>query len=500
MARWLPLLLLSLSVILVPGVAVGQDAASDEKSDELPVRVDHATRVLMEAVGSDDWLFRALAAMRLETSTRADAAELLERLRSDPNWYVRAFAVRTIARRPDGAATLEGLIDDNPRVIRIGMLYSVTPEPETLRTHVQTLLGAQSLESVVLGIELAAMCDDVEVQRSGYRAIERTIGNMNATQAAYLTSRLAAACGLNERASVHQWRTWLADVASGNAQKIDPRAALGERNAVPSEIVDAPEEATKTPPDSDAKEPETAEGEETAPVAPPTIRITDMDDEAFMLFVQDYLKPMKGLPLELVVCIDTSGSMGPEIAAARRGVDRLFGFLRSVCADVRVGLVGYCDVSTPLAGVRLSRELKPVREALWSLQISGGIDEPVAAAIRAAIEGNSWTDDAARVVIVIGDEPFREENRNGLRHFLVDARRDGFTVHTVKSISADLRERAPDRVFLPQWDDIASWGGGQSVDLDQADDIIRHIIALTIGGGWGDQIDDLLAVYAECIP
>ncbi len=493
------MLLVAFSITLFVSVAAGQDAVSDEKSDELPVRVDHATRVLMEAVGSDDWLFRALAAMRLETSTRADAAELLERLRSDPNWYVRAFAVRTIARRPDGAATLEGLTDDNPRVIRIGMLYSVTPEPETLRTHVQTLLGAQSLESVVLGIELAAMCDDVEVQRLGYRAIERTIGNMNATQAAYLTSRLAAACGLNERASVHHWRTWLAEVASGKAQKIDPRAALRERNAVESEIVDAPEAATEAQPDSDAKDPETAEGEETAPVAPPTIRITDMDDEAFMLFVQDYLRPMKGLPLELVVCIDTSGSMGPEIAAARRGVDRLFGFLRSVCADVRVGLVGYCDVSTPLAGVRLSRELKPVREALWSLQISGG-DEPVAAAIRAAIEGNSWTDEAARVVIVVGDEPFREENRNGLRHFLVDARRDGFTVHTVKSIAADLRKRYPEWVFLPQWDDIATWGGGQSVNLDQADDIIGHIIALTIGGGWGDQIDDLLAAYAECIP
>jgi hypothetical protein len=182
--------------------------------------------------------------------------------------------------------------------------------------------------------------------------------------------------------------------------------------------------------------------------------------------------------------------MIPSIAATKEGIDRIVGFLGEVAAGLRVGVVTYRNWEEAPAILPLTGDLAGVRRFLWSIAPGGGDREPVTFALERAIGGNRWSEDAIRAVVLVGDEPYQPVMAVRLRSFLERAREEGFVVHAV----------TPRQDAKPAWDDIARWSGGRSVMLESAPDLIAHVVSLTVGGIWHDQIADFMSAYEECAP
>ncbi|MFO0599801.1 MAG: vWA domain-containing protein [Myxococcaceae bacterium] len=114
--------------------------------------------------------------------------------------------------------------------------------------------------------------------------------------------------------------------------------------------------------------------------------------------------------LDLVFCIDVTGSMGGLIASARQHVGKVLDALQTELGDgLRVGFVGYRDHSDGpklLTVEPLSGDVKKVRKAIDEVKVDGGGDAPEAvfAALVKCLELD-WQKASYRVVILIGDAP-----------------------------------------------------------------------------------------------
>lgn len=117
--------------------------------------------------------------------------------------------------------------------------------------------------------------------------------------------------------------------------------------------------------------------------------------------------------LDLVVALDTTGSMGPEITALRTEMGGIARVLDRIAGDVRLGVVAYRDDDglTPGSYVTRSLPLTPVsgglaaiESFLGSLTAEGGgnCPEDVHTALAEA-SAMRWRSDARRHVVVVGD-------------------------------------------------------------------------------------------------
>lgn len=127
------------------------------------------------------------------------------------------------------------------------------------------------------------------------------------------------------------------------------------------------------------------------------------------------IDPGVGGAIDLVFTIDTTGSMGGEIAAVRDNLNRILSTLEGRTTDFRVALVTYKD--DPATGgdsgdyrsrveVDFTTDVPAVRAGVNSLSASGGGDGPetVYSGMMSAI-GLSWRDGVKKVVLVLGDAP-----------------------------------------------------------------------------------------------
>jgi len=131
-------------------------------------------------------------------------------------------------------------------------------------------------------------------------------------------------------------------------------------------------------------------------------------------------------PIDLAICLDTSGSMEGLIHAARQKLWSVVSELATAkpAPDLRVALLTYGSPGNDEAGhvvlqTDLTRDLDLVSERLFALGTNGG-DEYVGRVVWHALERLSWSKDGAlRVVFVAGNEsadqdqvrPFRDQAR-----------------------------------------------------------------------------------------
>jgi hypothetical protein len=114
--------------------------------------------------------------------------------------------------------------------------------------------------------------------------------------------------------------------------------------------------------------------------------------------------------LDLVLTIDTTGSMGDEIGFLQGELGAIVGAIRSrhPGLDLRVGFVFYRDLGDEYvtATVPLSPDIRAAQVALGQHHANGGGDYPEAmeqALIRAA--GQGWRRDAVKTMLLVADAP-----------------------------------------------------------------------------------------------
>lgn len=121
-----------------------------------------------------------------------------------------------------------------------------------------------------------------------------------------------------------------------------------------------------------------------------------------------------GKAVDLVYVVDTTGSMGDDIAAAKAQMRATLADLTRRNPDRRVGIVAYRDRGDPyVARVVLALDVdeRQIQAGIDSLRTAGGGDlrEHVYAGLDMALHEQPWRPGASHHIVLIGDAPPHED-------------------------------------------------------------------------------------------
>src|SRR5262245_17127481 len=171
-------------------------------------------------------------------------------------------------------------------------------------------------------------------------------------------------------------------------------------------------------------------------------------------------------PIDLVLCLDTSGSMTGLIHAARQKMWEVVNELASAkpMPRLRVALLTYGSPGNDATGhvilqTDLTEDLDTVSEKLFALGTVGG-DEYVGRVVRHALDRLSWAGrDAAKIVFVAGNESADQDRVAPFRDVVRDAAARGIRVNSIYCGN-------PDDADAPGWREVAALGRGRFASID----------------------------------
>jgi len=178
----------------------------------------------------------------------------------------------------------------------------------------------------------------------------------------------------------------------------------------------------------------------------------------------------EGKHVDVVLCLDISGSMQDLVASARVKLWDIINDLAKVkpTPNLRVGLYSYGNpqYSREAGWVRkeidLTTDLDEVYKKLNALTIYGG-DEYVARVCKTALTEQKWSDqkDALRLIFVCGNEPVDQDKEVNLADVAKLAKEKGVIVNT---IYCNWGNAQPGEA--PGWAAFAKDAGGQSAVIE----------------------------------
>ncbi len=186
--------------------------------------------------------------------------------------------------------------------------------------------------------------------------------------------------------------------------------------------------------------------------------------------------------LDVVICLDVSGSMSDTLETNKREAEGLIRMISALVPEVRFGLISYSDAvesKQPLTFDHLQ-----ILTALRALGSSGGGDECVEAALEQALDpgGMGWRPHAWRSVIIVGDEPADPKDRREC-------------IATVRS-AAKANERlivntfsATNGQLVPSFAEIAAAGRGEALIAGEEYSVGRALVRLAFGAEVGAEVD-----------
>jgi len=180
-------------------------------------------------------------------------------------------------------------------------------------------------------------------------------------------------------------------------------------------------------------------------------------------------------PLDVVIVLDSTGSMTGALDSCKKRIQRLLELLRENAPRVRFGIVTYRDHGDEYLrkGIELTDDFPKVVSFLKAIQANGGGDTPeaVEAGLEMAYDDKEmhWDPRAKKIAILVGDAPCHDKDKPLCIELATKAKAKGiitFALSVEGSISA--------------FKEIAQAGGGKNVDIQRTDDIARHVLALTL--------------------
>jgi hypothetical protein len=176
---------------------------------------------------------------------------------------------------------------------------------------------------------------------------------------------------------------------------------------------------------------------------------------------------VKTKPIDLVVCLDTSGSMQGLINAARQKIWEVVSHMATAkpTPTLRVALLTYGSPGHDEAGhvvlqTPLTLDLDLVSERLFALSTNGG-EEYVGRVVHTALEKLSWSaDDALKMIFVAGNESADQDQQVPFRQVVQRAARAGIRVNSIYCGN-------PDDEIAPGWREIATLGKGRFATIEK---------------------------------
>ncbi len=171
-------------------------------------------------------------------------------------------------------------------------------------------------------------------------------------------------------------------------------------------------------------------------------------------------------PIDLVICLDTSGSMQGLIDAARQKLWSIVGDLARLRPepDLRVALLTY---GTPTSGADgdvilrsdLTSDLDRIYEMLFALTTSGG-EELVGRVVHTALEQLAWRrTDGLKTLFVAGNESADQDKVQPFVQVMARAKQRGVRVNAIYC-------GGPDDADAADWRRVAALGDGRFAHID----------------------------------
>lgn len=180
--------------------------------------------------------------------------------------------------------------------------------------------------------------------------------------------------------------------------------------------------------------------------------------------------------VEVMFVLDTTGSMGGLIAAAKEKIWSIANTLATAdpAPKIKMGLVGYRDRGDAYVTTLtpLSDDLDAVYVNLMKFRADGGGDTPesVNQALHEAVTGTDWSDDPSvyRVIFLVGDAPPQMRYQDDVKYTRScrKAAEKGIIVNTIQC--GNMAETKP------VWQEIARLGRGDYFNVAQSGSAVLY--------------------------
>ena len=174
--------------------------------------------------------------------------------------------------------------------------------------------------------------------------------------------------------------------------------------------------------------------------------------------------------IELVFVLDTTGSMGGLIAAAKEKIWSIASTMASAqtAPDIKMGLVAYRDRGDAYVTqtIPLSSDLDSMYAKLMDFQAEGGGDGPesVNQALHDAVDKISWSQNpnTYKVIFLVGDAPPHMDYQDDLKYpvTVALAKQKGIIVNAIQC--------GQDNGTTTDWQHVASLGLGSYFQVEQS--------------------------------
>jgi len=176
----------------------------------------------------------------------------------------------------------------------------------------------------------------------------------------------------------------------------------------------------------------------------------------------------------------------------------MVGVLHFLIPESRMGVVTYRDLGATeeyvTRSIPLGSNYYRSVNFMQSVGAGGGGDTPEAIfeALKEAVDQN-WQKGAKRVIVLIGDAPAHARTRAKIKRLLRRFTRNGRSfVHAIMTSPHSGRDVEIETQEC--FGEIAKLGRGSCIFLDAEDKILKHVISLSIGKEYSENIDEVYQI------
>lgn len=222
-----------------------------------------------------------------------------------------------------------------------------------------------------------------------------------------------------------------------------------------------------------------------------------------------YIAGLREAGLDVVFCIDATGSMGWVIDEVKYRIEDITRFVRSLVPIARFGIVAYRDRDDPefLTRVQpLTYSTAKLQRFLSVLKADGGGDrfEAIDRGLTDAIKLSGWRIGARKVIILVGDAPTGEKRLNDVIQMVEQFSHSDGTISTLdvsdqanpQLLEAKLGREVPRHLYrnapMPEFLMISEAGRGDAATLDGEIKLTKRLVKLIMGDQFAVEMQALL--------
>jgi Mg-chelatase subunit ChlD len=197
--------------------------------------------------------------------------------------------------------------------------------------------------------------------------------------------------------------------------------------------------------------------------------------------------------LDIVLCFDSTGSMGGEIDQVKRQIERIGQALITLIPKTRISVCTYRDRGDEflVKGLPLTTSIQDVSTYLGKIRASGGGDHPEAVeeGLHWSSSQNQFRSSARKVILVFGDAPPHPERLQRCLELATEFRKGQKGIVSTVTCRSD----SP----LPEFYQIAMAGGGEAFLTTDQKQIMTQLLVLVFGSQHRQKVVEAFKLIEE---